>query len=366
MSATSTTPTMLVTGGAGFIGSSLVRALRARGARVVTVDAMTYAANPKSLEELGDDAEHLFEHADVCDGAALARILSTHRPQAVWHLAAETHVDRSIVDPERFVATNVNGTLRLLEACRAHLETRPPAEREAFRLLTVSTDEVYGDLPADAPPADELAPLRPSSPYAASKAAADHLTLAYHRTYGLPTLVSHGSNTYGPRQFPEKLIPLMITRALAGETLPVYGRGDNVRDWLHVEDHCAALITLCEQGEPGSRTNIGADSPRRNIDVVGAICALLEARRRVPAIDPPEPTPPPYTQQIRHVEDRPGHDRRYAVDASELRGLGWAPATDFDEGLARTVDWYLENAEWLAATAGAYREWIAATVDRVD
>lgn len=353
--------TALVTGGAGFIGSCLVRALLDGGARVVTVDALTYAANPASLEGL-DERRHVFEHVDVRERAALARVFEQHRPQVVFHLAAETHVDRSIADPAPFVETNVVGTLRLLEAARDHLDGLSPAAREAFRFLTVSTDEVYGDLAADAPPADEAAPLRPSSPYAASKAAADHLTLAHHRTYGLPTLVSHGSNTYGPRQYPEKLIPLMIARALRGETLPLYGAGDNLRDWLHVEDHCAALITLWRGGEPGSRTNIGAGQSRRNLEVVEAICAALD-QRRAPAERPGSYAS--HAELIRHVADRPGHDRRYAVDAARLRALGWSARQAFESGLAQTIDWYLANPGWLAAaTSGAsYRAWIGEHVD---
>jgi dTDP-glucose 4,6-dehydratase len=328
---------VLVTGGAGFIGSAACRALVGRGAFVVNVDKLTYAANPRSLDAIAHDPHYAFERLDICDRAAMDAVLAKHQPTAVLHLAAESHVDRSITGAAAFIDTNIAGTYHLLEAARHYCAALPPARREAFRFVHVSTDEVYGSLGAEGR-FHEDTPYRPSSPYSASKAASDHLAQAWHRTYGLPVIVSNCSNNYGPRQFPEKLIPLTILKALAGEALPVYGDGSNVRDWLHVEDHAAGLMALIERGRPGERYNFGGDSERTNLAVVEHICATLD--RLVPAARPRR-------ELIAFVTDRPGHDRRYAIDASKVRReLGWQPRQSFEAGLERTVRWYLDNRPW--------------------
>jgi dTDP-glucose 4,6-dehydratase len=335
--------TWLVTGGAGFLGANLVLALRrARRARVVNLDLLTYAGDRERLAELEGDEDHVFVHGDVADRALVRDLLARHQPTAVLHLAAETHVDRSIDGPETFLRTNVEGTLALLESVRAWWERRPASERDAFRFLHASTDEVFGAL-GPAGRFDESSPHRPRSPYAASKAAADHLVGAWHRTYGLPTLITHGTNTYGPWQLPEKLVPLMTARALCGEPLPVYGDGGQVRDWIHVEDHGAALVRAVEAGIPGESYLVGAACERTNLEVVHALCAALDARR---------PEGAPHARGLTHVPDRPGHDRRYALDAARTReALGWAPRRGFDVGLCETVDWMLAHRAWLERTS---------------
>lgn len=347
--------TVLVTGGAGFIGSHFVPEwIGHTGEAVVNLDALTYAGNPRNLEPLRDDPRHVFVHGDIADRALVDRLLAEHRPRAVVHLAAESHVDRSIHGPAAFVRTNVEGTFHLLEAARAYWLALPDTERAAFRFLHVSTDEVYGRLgPAD-PPFDESSRYEPGSPYAASKAAADHLARAWHRTWGLPIVVTNGCNNYGPRQFPEKLIPLVIVNALAGHTLPVYGDGLHVRDWLHVLDHCRALREVLARGRVGETYHVGARCERTTLQVVQAVCALLDELRPDPA--------GPYARLVAHVADRPGHERRLAIDPSRLeRELGWRPSVSFDDGLRATVRWYLDHPQWLAdVQSGEYRRWVAA------
>jgi len=342
-------PTWLVTGGAGFIGGNFVLEAVRLGVRVINLDALTYAGNLRTLAAVQDDPAHLFVHGDIGDRALVARLLQEHRPDAVLNFAAESHVDRSIDGPGAFIQTNVVGTLALLEAVRDYWKDLTPAGREAFRFLHVSTDEVYGSL-GEHGRFSETTPYAPNSPYAASKAASDHLVRAFHHTWGLPVLTTNCSNNYGPFHFPEKLIPLIIARALAGEPLPVYGDGRQVRDWLFVGDHCEAIRTVLAGGRVGGTYNVGGDSERENIAVVQAICALLDARA-------PRADGLPRSSQITFVADRPGHDRRYAIDASKLREeLGWVPRHSFEAGLALTVDWYLENQDWVAAVLdGSYR-----------
>jgi dTDP-glucose 4,6-dehydratase len=344
---------VLVTGGAGFIGSALVRALVADGGtRVVNVDALTYAGNPLSLGAAFDDPSHAFEHVDLRDREALEGVFERHRPSAILHLAAESHVDRSIHGPSVFIDTNVTGTLTLLETARAYWLGLGAEARAAFRFHHVSTDEVYGDLGPDDPRFSETTAYAPSSPYSASKAASDHLVRAWHRTYGLPVVLTNCSNNYGPYQFPEKLIPLMILNGLEGKPLPVYGRGDNIRDWLYVEDHVRALRRVLEQGRVGESYNVGGRCELRNLEVVERICALLDR------LAPDDAGP--HSRLITFVDDRPGHDRRYAIDDGKLAGeLGWAPEETFETGLEKTVRWYLANPEWVEQVrSGAYREWI--------
>ena len=331
---------ILVTGGAGFIGSNFVLStIAATGEAVVNLDKLTYAGNLRNLESLAGDARHAFVQGDICDRALVRELLARHKPRAIVHLAAESHVDRSIAGPAPFVQTNVAGTFCLLDEARAYWEALQGAERERFRFLHVSTDEVYGSLGPDDPAFTEKTPYAPNSPYAASKAAADHLARAYHRTYGLPTLTTNCSNNYGPYQFPEKLVPLVIRNALAGEPLPVYGDGQNVRDWLYVLDHCEALRLVLERGRAGETYNIGGGGERPNIVLVRAICTLLEeARPRRNGS---------YADLISFVTDRPGHDRRYAMDGMKIaRELDWRPAESFDTGLRKTVRWYLEHRAW--------------------
>ncbi|MBN8715998.1 dTDP-glucose 4,6-dehydratase [Thermomonas sp.] len=341
--------TWLVTGGAGFIGGNFVLEAVRRGVRVVNLDALTYAGNLDTLAEVAHDPHHVFVHGDIGDRALVARLLAEHRPDAVLNFAAESHVDRSIDGPAAFIQTNVVGTLALLEAVRDYWKSLDAAGHAGFRFLHVSTDEVYGAL-GETGAFTESTPYAPNSPYAASKAASDHLVRAFHHTYGLPMLTTHCSNNYGPYQFPEKLIPLVIARALAGEPLPVYGDGGQVRDWLHVADHCAAIRAVLAGGRVGETYNIGGNAERRNIEVVKAICALLDARR-------PRADGRPRESQVTFVADRPGHDRRYAIDAGKLRReLGWAPARSFEQGLADTVDWYLAHQDWVARVLdGRYR-----------
>jgi len=344
---------LLVTGGAGFIGSNFVlSALAASEEPVVTLDKLTYAGNLRNLETIAADARHVFVKGDICDRALLRELLAHHRPRAIVHFAAESHVDRSIRGPAEFVQTNLVGTFSLLEEARVFCEGLSGAERQAFRFLHVSTDEVYGSLGETDAAFTEITPYAPNSPYAASKAGADHLARAYFRTYGLPVIATNCSNNYGPYQFPEKLIPLVVHHALAGKSLPVYGDGQNVRDWVYVLDHCAALRTVLERGRPGETYNIGGDCEIPNIQVVRKICALLdEAKPRAKGH---------YSDLITFVADRPGHDRRYAIDCSKLRAeLGWTPQDTFDSGLQKTVRWYLEHEQWVAdVTSGAYRTWV--------
>src|SRR5712671_109401 len=346
---------LLVTGGAGFIGSNFIlSSLEKSDEALVNLDKLTYAGNPRNLDALRGDSRHTFVRGDVCDRALLKKLLETHKPRAIVHFAAESHVDRSIAGPVEFVQTNVVGTFCLLEEVRSFFEKLKGKERDAFRFLQVSTDEVYGSLGPHDPAFTETSPHAPNSPYAASKAAADHMVRAYHHTYGLPTLTTNCSNNYGPYQFPEKLIPLVIRRALAGETLPIYGDGQNIRDWLYVADHCAAIRCVLERGRPGETYNIGAANERTNLEVVHRLCAILDEGK-------PRRDGKSYREQIAFVKDRPGHDRRYGIDAGKIeRELGWKPAETFESGLRKTVRWYLENQEWVAnVTSDAYRDWIA-------
>jgi dTDP-glucose 4,6-dehydratase len=326
---------ILVTGGAGFIGSAVVRHAVRAGHSVVNLDALTYAANLANVAPVANSPLYVFEHADIRDRAAVDRILASHEPDAIMHLAAESHVDRSIDGPADFIETNITGTFNLLEGAREHwVRRRRP---DGFRFHHVSTDEVYGSL-GEVGQFTEDTPYAPNSPYSASKAASDHLVRAWHETYGLPVLVTNCSNNYGPYHFPEKLIPVVILRALAGEFIPVYGTGENVRDWLYVEDHADALLTVLAKGEIGRTYNIGGENERRNIDLVRTICTILDQKR---------PKPKPYADQIRFVTDRPGHDLRYAIDPTRIRTeLGWRPSVTVEEGLARTVQWYLDNEDW--------------------
>ena len=341
--------TWLVTGGAGFIGGNFVLDAVASGIRVVNLDALTYAGNLDTLSPLDGNPDHVFVQGDIGDRALVARLLAEHRPQAVVNFAAESHVDRSIDGPGAFVQTNVVGTFNLLEAAREYYRGLEGEAQAAFRFLHVSTDEVYGSL-GDEGKFTEETPYAPNSPYSASKAASDHLVRAYHHTYGLPVLTTNCSNNYGPFQFPEKLIPLVILKALAGDPLPVYGDGRNVRDWLFVKDHCAAIRRVLEAGRIGETYNVGGDAERQNIEVVKAICALLDQRR-------PRDDGQPRESQITFVKDRPGHDRRYAIDASKIQSeLGWQPTVDFEQGMAATVDWYLANEAWVRRVLdGSYR-----------
>jgi len=347
--------TILVTGGAGFIGSNFVLDWLATSIEpVVTIDALTYAGNLANLASLDGDGRHRFVRGSIGDSALIGRLLRQHDVRAVINFAAESHVDRSISGPAPFFETNVMGTLHLLEAVKAYVAGLDEAKRQEFRFLHVSTDEVYGTLERDEAPFAETNPYKPNSPYAASKASSDHLVRAYRETYGLATIVTNCSNNYGPLQFPEKLIPLIIHNALNGKALPIYGDGLQVRDWLYVGDHCSALRRVLEAGAPGDTYNIGGDNQKTNIDVVRTICALLDTRR-------PRADGASYAAQITHVTDRPGHDRRYAIDPTKLADeLGWRPAEAFEGGLARTVDWYLANEAWVAnVTSGAYRDWVA-------
>jgi len=331
---------ILVTGGAGFIGSAVVRQLIGEtGETVINVDSLTYAGNLESLGPARDDARHVFERVDIRDAAELARVFAQHRPRAVMHLAAESHVDRSIDGPADFIPTNIVGTYTLLEAARAYLETLDAAGRSAFRFHHVSTDEVYGTLGAEGRFTERTA-YQPNSPYSASKASSDHLVRAWGETFGLPVLITNCSNNYGPYQFPEKLIPVLILRALEGEALPIYGKGENVRDWLYVEDHAAALRLVLERGRVGETYNIGGSAERRNTDVARAVCAALDELL-------PDSPHRPHENLITFVADRPGHDLRYAIDSSKIEAeLGWTPGETFETGLQRTVAWYLENRSW--------------------
>ncbi|MBD5803003.1 dTDP-glucose 4,6-dehydratase [Azoarcus sp. Aa7] len=345
---------ILVTGGAGFIGANFVLDwLRTSDEPVLNLDALTYAGNLENLAALQGDRRHIFVQGDICDRALLDRLLAEYRPRALVHFAAESHVDRSIHGPAAFVRTNVEGTFTLLEAARAYWSALDGAEQAAFRFLHVSTDEVYGSLGPNDPPFAETKAFEPNSPYSASKAASDHLVRAWHHTYGLPVLTTNCSNNYGPYQFPEKLIPLMIANALAGKALPVYGDGRNVRDWLYVGDHCAAIREVLAHGRLGETYNIGGWNEKPNLEIVHTVCALLDELRPDPA--------GPHARLITYVADRPGHDRRYAIDARKIeRELGWRPAETFETGIRKTIAWYLANQDWVAdVQSGAYREWVA-------
>jgi dTDP-glucose 4,6-dehydratase len=342
---------ILVTGGAGFIGANFVLDwLAVTGEPLVNLDKLTYAGNLGNLASIAGDARHVFVRGDIGDVELVGALLREHRPRAIVNLAAESHVDRSIHGPGAFIHTNVVGTFNLLEATRAWWSSLPAGERDAFRFLHVSTDEVYGSLGAGDAAFTETTPYAPNSPYSASKAGSDHLVRAYHHTYGLPTLTTNCSNNYGPRQFPEKLIPLMIVNAMAGKPLPVYGDGKNVRDWLYVGDHCSAIRTVLARGRVGETYNVGGNAEMRNVDVVRTICAILGEER--PGRD--------YEALVTYVRDRPGHDRRYAIDPAKVRDeLQWRPAETFDSGLRRTVRWYLDNDEWLRSVASKdYQKWI--------
>lgn len=346
--------TILVTGGAGFIGSNFILSWMAtKGTRVINLDLLTYAGNPASLSSLDGDPRYLLARGDICDAAFVASLLREHQPRAIVHFAAESHVDRSIVSPDAFIRTNVQGTFVLLEQAKIYWSVLSEADRAAFRFLHVSTDEVYGSLGAEDAAFSETTAYAPNSPYAASKAASDHLARAYHHTFGLPVLTTNCSNNYGPFQFPEKLIPLMILNSLEGKPLPVYGDGKNVRDWLFVGDHCAAIRAVLQNGRVGETYNIGGNSERTNIDVVTTICDLVDEMRPRPALGPRR-------NLISYVTDRPGHDRRYAIDAAKIsRELGWEPEERFVDGLRKTVRWYLDNLSWVEnVRTGAYLEWI--------
>lgn len=351
---------ILVTGGAGFIGSAVVRhIINNTQDSVINVDKLTYAGNLESLTEIANSERYSFEHADICDLNAMARIFETHQPDAVMHLAAESHVDRSITGPAAFIETNIVGTYVLLETARQYWSSLESARKTTFRFHHISTDEVYGDLPhPDEVAQGSILPLfteqtayAPSSPYSASKASSDHLVRAWLRTYGLPTLVTNCSNNYGPYHFPEKLIPLVILNALEGKSLPIYGKGDQIRDWLYVEDHARALYTVVTKGIPGETYNIGGHNEKKNLDVVHTICDLL---------DEIVPKAVSYREQITYVADRPGHDRRYAIDADKIsRELGWKPQETFESGIRKTVEWYLANTSWVEnIKSGAYQTWI--------
>jgi dTDP-glucose 4,6-dehydratase len=341
---------ILVTGGAGFIGSNFILEWFAANqpAGVVNLDVLTYAGNPANLASIAENPNYVLVHGDICDAALVAQTLATYRPSAIVHFAAESHVDRSITGPEAFLRTNIEGTFNLLRAARAYHQAGAPDD---FRFLHVSTDEVYGTLTPDAPAFHEHTPFAPNSPYAASKASSDHLVRAWHHTYGLPTMITNCSNNYGPFQFPEKLIPLIVANALAGKPLPVYGDGQQVRDWLYVADHCAAIRAVLASGRVGETYNVGGGNQRANLSVVETVCEILDELR---------PTPAPHADLIRYVEDRPGHDRRYAIDARKITSeLGWCAAESFETGLRKTVEWYLANPAWIEdVTSGAYQQWI--------
>ena len=345
--------TILVTGGAGFIGSNFVLDwVKSSDEPIVNLDALTYAGNLANLAALQGDARHHFVKGDITERALLDPLLASHRPRAIVHFAAESHVDRSIHGPGAFMRTNVGGTFTLLEATRAYWAALPATDKAAFRFHHVSTDEVYGSLAPGAPAFTETHPYEPNSPYAASKAASDHLVRAWHHTYGLPVVTTNCSNNYGPYHFPEKLIPLMIVNALAGKALPVYGDGQQIRDWLYVADHCSGIRAVLAGGRLGQTYNLGGCNEKANLDIVHTVCALLDALRPDPA--------GPYARLITYVTDRPGHDRRYAIDARKIeRELGWRPAETFETGIRKTVQWYLDHADWVAnVQSGAYRAWV--------
>lgn len=345
------THTILVTGGAGFIGSNFIHVAfrRSSNIRIINLDKLTYAGNLDSLQDVENDPRYTFVHGDICDCEMVSKLLSQYQPDALIHFAAESHVDRSIDGPAVFIETNINGTFSLLEAARAYYRTLEDEKRTRFRFIHISTDEVYGSLGENGFFTEET-PYAPNSPYSASKASSDHLARAYYHTYGLPVIITNCSNNYGPYQFPEKLIPLMILNALEGKPLPVYGTGQNVRDWLYVEDHCRAILTVLEKGKPGEKYNIGGHNEKTNLSIVHALCDILDEKR-------PRKDGMSYREQITFVQDRPGHDLRYAIDASKIqRELGWVPQETFATGIVKTVDWYLQNREWCRrVTDGTYR-----------
>jgi dTDP-glucose 4,6-dehydratase len=346
--------TILVSGGAGFIGGNFVLDwLERRGEIVVNLDKLTYAGNLHTLKGLKNDDRHVFVHGDIGDRELVSDLLSIHRPRAVINFAAESHVDRSIHGPGDFIQTNIVGTFSLLEAVRRHWDGLAENDKQAFRFLHVSTDEVYGTLSKDDAPFNELNRYEPNSPYSASKAASDHLVRAWHHTYGLPVLTTNCSNNYGPHHFPEKLIPLVILNALSGKSLPIYGDGQQIRDWLYVRDHCSAIRRVLEAGTVGETYNVGGWNEKPNLEVVHTICSILDELR-------PKADGGRYSDQITFVRDRPGHDRRYAIDARKLeRELGWKPEETFETGIRKTVGWYLDNQDWVQnVTSGAYREWV--------
>ena len=345
---------ILVTGGAGFIGSNFVlHWIRSGKGRVINLDALTYASNLGNLVSLDGNPDHVFVHGNICDGELIASTLAEHRPRTIVHFAAESHVDRSIVGPEAFLKTNIEGTFTMLQAARVYIATLDEEDRPAFRFIHVSTDEVYGTLEPRDPAFTEGTPYAPNSPYAASKAASDFLARAWLHTYKLPVITTNCSNNYGPYQFPEKLIPLMITHALTGKPLPIYGDGQQVRDWLFVNDHCRAIIEVLEKGVLGGTYNIGGNNQRSNLEVVQTICSLLDE------LVPDSPYKP-HKQLITYVKDRPGHDRRYAIDASKIeRELEWHPVESFETGMRKTIEWYLSNDQWIKSVTGtAYQQWV--------
>ncbi len=345
---------ILVTGGAGFIGSNFILDwLSQSNESVINLDKLTYAGNPQNLVTIADDKRHIFVKGDIGDSELVAKLMAEHRPRAIINFAAESHVDRSILGPEAFIQTNIVGTFRLLETAHAYWKTLNQTDKNDFRFLHVSTDEVYGSLAEREPAFTEMHRYQPSSPYSASKASSDHLVNAYHRTFGLPILITNCSNNYGPYQFPEKLIPLMITNALAGKLLPIYGDGKQVRDWLYVSDHCSALRRVLKAGKTGETYNIGGRNEKPNIEIVHTVCALLKEMTGGPANGD-------YLDQITYVKDRPGHDVRYAIDARKIeRELDWQPRETFETGIRKTVRWYLDNQGWVASVrTGAYRDWI--------
>lgn len=343
--------TILVTGGDGFIGSNFIHVAfrRSSNIRIINLDKLTYAGNLDSLQDVENDPRYTFVHGDICDCEMVSKLLSQYQPDALIHFAAESHVDRSIDGPAAFIETNINGTFSLLEAARAYHHTMEDEKKAQFRFIHISTDEVYGSLGENGFFTEET-PYAPNSPYSASKASSDHLARAYYHTYGLPVIITNCSNNYGPYQFPEKLIPLMILNALEGKPLPVYGTGQNVRDWLYVEDHCRAILTVLEKGKPGEKYNIGGHNEKTNLSIVHALCDILDEKR-------PRKDGRSYREQITFVKDRPGHDLRYAIDASKIqRELGWVPQETFATGIVKTVDWYLQNREWCRrVTDGTYR-----------
>ncbi|HEY8907099.1 MAG TPA: dTDP-glucose 4,6-dehydratase [Rhodoferax sp.] len=345
---------ILVTGGAGFIGANFVLDwLAQHDEPVINLDKLTYAGNPETLRSLQGDSRYALVHGDIGDRELVAQLLATHQPRAVVNFAAESHVDRSIHGPGEFIQTNIVGTFNLLEAVRGYWSGLATPEKAAFRFLHVSTDEVYGSLAKDDPAFTEQSHIEPNSPYSASKAASDHLVRAWHHTYGLPVLTTNCSNNYGPYHFPEKLIPLLIVNSLAGKPLPVYGDGQQIRDWLYVKDHCSAIRRVLEAGRLGETYNVGGWNEKANLEIVHTVCSLLDELR-------PRADGKAYKDQITYVTDRPGHDRRYAIDARKLeRELGWKPAETFESGIRKTVQWYLDNPEWVAhVQSGAYREWV--------
>lgn len=345
---------ILVTGGAGFIGSNFVLDwLSSSDETVINLDRLTYAGNIGNLHSLESDARHVFIHGDIGNAELVSKLFQDHQPRAIINFAAESHVDRSILGPGEFIQTNIVGTFHLLEAVRGYWSALTPKDQASFRFLHVSTDEVYGSLKEDDPAFSETHRYEPNSPYSASKAASDHLVRAYHHTYGLPVLTTNCSNNYGPYHFPEKLIPLMIVNALAGKDLPVYGDGQQIRDWLYVKDHCSAIRRVLESGRVGEVYNVGGWNEKPNVEIVHTICSLLDEKR-------PRTDGLSYSEQITYVADRPGHDRRYAIDASKIeKELGWRPAETFDSGIRKTVQWYLDNEKWLAEVqSGSYREWL--------